>query len=105
MSEVETVTDDPLVHLEDGFDGLDRAYDCWNIARASIKSDDGNGTLHILVAISAPERANKRVPDDRVLARAVALRDALVAKYRMEARTLTEMKTVRAWWNDAPPAR
>ncbi len=100
----ETPNDDPLMTLEEGFDGMDRAYDSWYVARATIRSDARTGTLHILVAISAPERALKRVPEDKVQARAVALRDALVRVHRDEARSLTGMKTIRAWWNDQPPA-
>jgi len=97
------VAEDSLVTLESGFDGLDRAYDSWYVARAVIRSDDGAGTLHILVAISAPERASKRVPDEQVLLRAVTVRDALVRVHREEARILTGMETVRAWWNDRVP--
>ena len=101
----ETQAPDPSVTLEEGFEGLDRAYNTWHIARATIQSDDRIGTMYILVGISAAERERKRVPEEKVIARAVALRDALVRVHRAEARTLQGMKTVRAWWNDAPPAQ
>ena len=96
------IGDDPQVTCEDGFEGLDRAFNAWYVARATVKSDSGY-SLHILVGISAAERANKRTPEDQVLARAGALRNALVRAHREEARTLTAHKTVRAWWNDPPP--
>ena len=98
-----TAAADPFVQVEEGFEGLDRAYDAWYVARAAIRSDDGGGTLHVLVGISAPERKNARVPEEQVLARAVRLRDALVDAHRAEARALTGIKTVRAWWNDPLP--
>jgi hypothetical protein len=100
----DTIADDPLITREDGFEGLDRAFDAWYVARATVKSDDGTGFLHVLVAISAPERANKRRPEDEVLARASTLRDALVRVHREEARSLTGHKTIRAWWNDPLPS-
>ena len=96
--------EDPLITCEDGFEGLDRQFNAWYVARATVKADDGGGTLHVLVGISAAERANKRTPEDQVLARAAALRNALVRAHREEARTLRGHKTIRAWWNDPAPA-